>query len=188
MFRLTITHELQNESAFIGICNDVKSVRRDCPTYMFPVNNLLYPGETSGSQPLQLQEDNSCTFLVNLGEIYEPFRMNREFLSQFITTIIVIPCPINDAVTSFHLRMPLSVTVRFVFPEQLQSLILSAPNAIKTLHNESLCFTFIYTVFRFFPAGIYLLKVNNRNTRTRCEICSKLTIKTPERTFWCLYC
>ena len=26
-----------------------------------------------------------------------------------------------------------------------------------------------------------LLKVNNRNTRTRCEICSKLTIKTPER-------
>ena len=30
------------------------------------------------------------------------------------------------------------------------------------------------------PACIYLLKVNNRNTRTRCEICSKLT-KTPER-------
>ena len=24
------------------------------------------------------------------------------------------------------------------------------------------------------PAGIYLLKVNNRNTRARCEICSKL--------------
>ena len=24
-------------------------------------------------------------------------------------------------------------------------------------------------------------KVNNRNTRTRCEICSKLTIKVPER-------
>ena len=31
------------------------------------------------------------------------------------------------------------------------------------------------------PAGIYLLKVNKRNTRTRCEICSKLTIKVPER-------
>ena len=27
---------------------------------------------------------------------------------------------------------------------------------------------------------IYLLKVNNRNTRTRCAICSKLTIKTAE--------
>ena len=34
------------------------------------------------------------------------------------------------------------------------------------------------------PAGIYLLKVNNRNTRTRCEICSKLTIKKPERRQW----
>ena len=35
-----------------------------------------------------------------------------------------------------------------------------------------------------FPAGIYLFKVNNRNTRTRCEICSKLTINTPERRQW----
>ena len=25
-----------------------------------------------------------------------------------------------------------------------------------------------------------MLKVDNRNARTRCEICSKLTIKTPE--------
>ena len=42
----------------------------------------------------------------------------------------------------------------------------------------------------YFPAAIYLLKVNNRNTRTRCKICSKLTIKAPERRlalFWCLY-
>ena len=33
-------------------------------------------------------------------------------------------------------------------------------------------------------ADIYLLKANNRNTRTRCEICSKLTIKIPERRHW----
>ena len=30
-------------------------------------------------------------------------------------------------------------------------------------------------------AGCYMFKVNNRNGRTRCEIFSKLTIKTPER-------
>ena len=30
------------------------------------------------------------------------------------------------------------------------------------------------------PANIYLLEVNNGNTRKRCEICSKLTIKTPK--------
>ena len=31
------------------------------------------------------------------------------------------------------------------------------------------------------PAGNYMFKVNNRNTRTRCEISSKPTVKTPER-------
>ena len=31
------------------------------------------------------------------------------------------------------------------------------------------------------PAGNYMFKVNNRNTRRRSEIFSKLTIKTPER-------
>ena len=41
------------------------------------------------------------------------------------------------------------------------------------------------------PAGIYLLKVNNRNTKARYEICLKLTMKAPKRrpvSFWCLYC
>ena len=36
-----------------------------------------------------------------------------------------------------------------------------------------------------YPAGNYMLKINNRNTRTRCVICSKLTIKTPEQYQWC---
>ena len=35
--------------------------------------------------------------------------------------------------------------------------------------------------FEYAEYYIYLLKVNNRNTRPRCEICSKLTIRTPER-------
>ena len=34
------------------------------------------------------------------------------------------------------------------------------------------------------PVGIYMFKFNNRNTRTRCEICSQLTTKTPERRQW----
>ena len=36
-----------------------------------------------------------------------------------------------------------------------------------------------------YPVGNYMFKVNDRNTRTRCEICSKLTIKIPERRHWC---
>ena len=42
-----------------------------------------------------------------------------------------------------------------------------------------------------FPVGIYMFTVSNRNTRARCEIRSKLTVKTPERcqvSLWCLYC
>ena len=38
--------------------------------------------------------------------------------------------------------------------------------------------------YSIFPAGNYTFKVDNRNTRTRCEICSKLTIKTPKRRQW----
>ena len=34
------------------------------------------------------------------------------------------------------------------------------------------------------PAGSYVFKVNNRNTRARYEICSELTIKTPELRHW----
>ena len=30
-----------------------------------------------------------------------------------------------------------------------------------------------------YPASNHIFKVNNRNTTTRCEICSKLTIKAP---------
>ena len=54
-----------------------------------------------------------------------------------------------------------------------------------TLAVESRCIN-LYELFGcntcwMYPAGIYWLKVNNRNTRTECEVCSKLRIKTPER-------
>ena len=34
---------------------------------------------------------------------------------------------------------------------------------------------------KYYPAGNYMSKVNNKNGRTRCETCSKLTIKTVEQ-------
>ena len=36
-----------------------------------------------------------------------------------------------------------------------------------------------------YPANIYLFKVSNRNTRKKCEKCSKLTIKWSDRRLWC---
>ena len=44
--------------------------------------------------------------------------------------------------------------------------------------------TFYYHQPDINPAGIYLLNVNNRNIRKRCEICSNSTIKVPERRHW----
>ena len=70
---------------------------------------------------------------------------------------------------------------------------------IRKIQNFSFDLVFKYVNASITPAGIYLLKVNNRNTRTRCEICSKLTVKIPEQrnkdtrttpmaSFWYLYC
>ena len=56
------------------------------------------------------------------------------------------------------------------------------------LHIENHYFIHFFTCFknrrRLHPAGNKMVKLNNRNTRTRCEICSKLTIKIPERRHW----
>ena len=44
--------------------------------------------------------------------------------------------------------------------------------------------SYAFLFWNDFPAGIYLLKVNSRNTRTRCKMCSKLTIKVEVRRQW----
>ena len=49
---------------------------------------------------------------------------------------------------------------------------------VRTFGNDS-C-----TLILFYPTGNYMFTVNNRNAKTRCGICSKLTIKTPERRNW----
>ena len=52
------------------------------------------------------------------------------------------------------------------------------------LSSENTRKPLMFCCFQGFPVGIYLLKLNSRNTRTRCEICSKSTIKKPERHQW----
>ena len=54
---------------------------------------------------------------------------------------------------------------------------------------KGLCYLATMTTILFLcktncSTGIYLFKVNSNNG-TRFEICSKLTIKTPERRHWC---
>ena len=60
----------------------------------------------------------------------------------------------------------------------------------KQLHNcaVSSCFSISVIslwrkVYKYNQRDIYLFKVKNTNTRKRCEILSKLTIKIPELSF-----
>ena len=50
------------------------------------------------------------------------------------------------------------------------------PPSQRKIHKKILC--------SHYPANIYLIIVNNRNTRKRCEMCFKLTIITLERRHW----
>ena len=50
------------------------------------------------------------------------------------------------------------------------------------LGKQNISFT-IFTEFSGrFPFGVHLFKVDNGNPRAMCEICSQLTVETPE---WC---
>ena len=61
-------------------------------------------------------------------------------------------------------------------------------------HKHDHRFTILYPVLYnlgicslHFQASIYVLKVNNINSRKKCVICSKLKAKTPERYHWRRY-
>ena len=57
----------------------------------------------------------------------------------------------------------------------------SSPTICCILHASVTMMNYLYNLDIGIPVSIYLFKVNNRNTRKMCEICSKLTIRTPER-------
>ena len=59
---------------------------------------------------------------------------------------------------------------------------------ILNLNNSYIVFRYLpkwTLVFARIPAGNYMFKVHSKNSRTKFEICSKLTIKIPERRQWC---
>ena len=64
-----------------------------------------------------------------------------------------------------------------------QPLILGHPQGLRPPPHDE-CLDHEQPWLANHPAGNYMPKANNRNTRTRSEICSKLTIKTPERRQW----
>ena len=61
---------------------------------------------------------------------------------------------------------------------------LSSYHTISATTATNIAISLLALVFTTHPAGISLLKVNNGNTRKISEICSKLTINTPEQRQW----
>ena len=52
------------------------------------------------------------------------------------------------------------------------------------IDGDVLDLCYAYPMQGLFPVCNYIFKINNKNTGTRCEISSKLTIKTPEGCQW----
>ena len=62
-------------------------------------------------------------------------------------------------------------------------------NQIKQV-SRTYFFVLYFSIFckSRYPANILSSNVNSKNTRKRCEICSKLAIKTPGQYHWRFYC
>ena len=55
------------------------------------------------------------------------------------------------------------------------------PEITKQNFSLAIDFSSVFQLSKNISADIFLFKVNNSNTKERCEICLKLTIKKPER-------
>ena len=77
-----------------------------------------------------------------------------------------------------HSKNPCFFKVELNFPYQTISFQFSSVSSKTSIFS---IFKSKHYFYIYHPAGNYVFKVKNRNIRTTCEICSKLTIKTPER-------
>ena len=95
-----------------------------------------------------------------------------------------------------NLKTTCHIKVKFLlWTKRIENLLLAkyiisvtAPLMFRTDWRVKFCFWLRRKILFKYPSGIYLLKVNSRNTTASCEICSKLTIKTPERRQWHCSC
>ena len=94
------------------------------------------------------------------------FYSGKCFLGKSVTTCSILP---------YSHQKPISL---------MRSVDSVSKNPLGYENNEKICWFSLQHLLPHFPGSMYLLKVNNRNTRTRCEICPKLTLNTPKRRHW----
>ena len=115
-----------------------------------------------------------CYERVNVRRIQNPVKYLREFFSVTAKSLYLFSRKISswmfDWVQSTPLNIVFSLLTLGIFG-YWKLLMINCKANMKFLHL-SLCYDFMLLPS---PNGNYIFKVN-RNTRTRCEICSNLTI------------
>ena len=83
-----------------------------------------------------------------------------------------------------HLSISIPKNFLWLLPKIEKKCISLNDNIIWCKNSSHQRFVKLWLLFLIYAVGIDMFKVNNRNTRTRCQICSKLTVKTSERRKW----
>ena len=101
-------------------------------------------------------------------------RLNKNYSSVSYSYSLIPPKILMFSPSPFFELLPKNIVLEISSPlserggenhEKLTSAILGIFSEFLIICNNSI------------PAGNYMFKVNNRNTRTKCELCSKLTIQ-----------
>ena len=79
----------------------------------------------------------------------------------------------------------LSTNLEILYLQNCSKLHLLTIKAMKTVEKTSFQNSLFHR--RRYLLNIFLIKVDNKNTTKSCKICSKLTVKTPERDHWLWY-
>ena len=132
----------------------------------------------------------------------------KELFSSFTTSSLFAIKKSSSLVRWFYQEIGRSLTKRAQLSFRIVSFVqFVSHQALGSYHFQNfrkvwlkiffVCIIVLFSSVLFFnkdfvPVGIYLLKVSNSSSITRCEICPKFT-RTPERRQWiygqwCLYC
>ena len=120
--------------------------------------------------------------------ILEVFNFYKEYAQQYSLTTPSIHSSnetTHKASISFHSNLkwfrniPMYEIGFYNISWKKKKKLITRANCLLSLFIQSFCEWLTNN-----PAGNYMFKVNNRNTKTRYEISSKLTIKTPEQYHW----
>ena len=92
-------------------------------------------------------------------------------------------CFISCNVTVLHAAQKMKFSSKNFFSKcgQIRRKLRLWSHLLKKSLMENFIFCAVTQCRPQYPANFYMFKINNGNTRKSCEICSKLTIKTPER-------